>query len=53
MNTALLPGKIEHWPLARLKPYASHAKTHDANQVAKIAASMAEFGRAVPVPVAG
>jgi ParB-like chromosome segregation protein Spo0J len=52
MNAALLPGRIEHWPLARLKPYARNAKTHNADQVAKIAASMAEFGWTVPVLVA-
>ena len=39
MNLPLPPGRIEHWPLARLKPYARNAKTHDADQVAKIAAS--------------
>ena len=48
----MLPGRIEHWPLARLKPYARNAKTHDADQVAKIAASMAEFGWTVPCLVA-
>ena len=48
MTAPLLPGRIEHWPLARLRPYARNAKTHDANQVAKIAASMAEFGWTVP-----
>ena len=52
MNAPLLPGSIEHWPLARLKPYARNAKTHDTDQVAKIAASMAEFGWTVPVLVA-
>jgi ParB-like chromosome segregation protein Spo0J len=52
MNAPLLPGRIEHWPLVRLKPYARNAKTHDADQVAKIAASMAEFGWTVPVLVA-
>ena len=52
MNAPLLPGRIEHWPLARLRPYACNAKTHDADQVAKIAASMAEFGWTVPVLVA-
>ncbi|WP_375568430.1 ParB N-terminal domain-containing protein [Seohaeicola saemankumensis] len=52
MNAPLLPGRIERWPLARLKPYARNAKTHDANQVAKIAASMAEFGWTVPCLVA-
>ena len=46
------PGQIEHWPLARLKPYVRNAKTHDADQVAKIAASMAEFGWTVPCLVA-
>ena len=39
MNVPLLPGRIEHWPLARLKPYARNAKTHDADQVARVAAS--------------
>jgi ParB-like chromosome segregation protein Spo0J len=48
MNAPLLPGQIEHWPLARLKPYARNAKTHDAEQVAKIAASMVEFGWTMP-----
>jgi DNA modification methylase len=43
MNAPLLPGRIEHWTLARLRPYARNAKTHDADQVAKIAASMAVF----------
>jgi len=52
MNAPLLPGRIEHWPLVRLKPYARNAKTHDTDQVAKIAASMAEFGWTVPVLVA-
>ena len=52
MNAPLLPGRIEHWSIARLKPYARNAKTHDADQVAKIAASMAEFGWTVPVLVA-
>ena len=52
MNAPPLPGRIEHWPLARLKPYARNAKTHDADQVAKIAASMAEFGWTVLVTAA-
>ena len=44
MTAPLLPGQIEHWPLDKLKPYARNAKTHDTDQVARIAASMAEFG---------
>ena len=47
-----LHGHIERWPIARLKPYARNANTHDADQVAKIAASMVEFGWTVPVLVA-
>ena len=52
MNAPILPGRIEHWPIDRLRPYARNAKTHDADQVAKIAACMAEFGWTVPVLVA-
>ena len=52
MNAPIVPQRIEYWPLARLKPYARNAKTHDPDQVAKIAASMAEFGWTVPVLVA-
>ena len=52
MNAPLLSGRIDHWPLARLRPYARNAKTHDADQVARIAASMAEFGWTVPCLVA-
>ncbi len=52
MNAPLLPSQIEYLPLARLKPYARDAKTHDADQVARIAASMAKFGWTVAVQVA-
>ena len=52
MNAPLLPERIEHWPLDRLRPYARNAKIHDADQVAKIAASMAKFGWTVPCMVA-
>jgi len=43
------PERIEQWPLQRLKPYARNAKSHGADQVAKIAGSMAQFGWTVPV----
>ena len=52
MTLSFAPERIEHWPLARLQPYARNAKTHGADQVAKIAASMAEFGWTVPCLVA-
>jgi len=52
MTLSFAPERIEQWPLARLQPYARNAKTHGADQVAKIAASMAEFGWTVPCLVA-
>ncbi|GAB5501326.1 MAG: DNA modification methylase [Pseudohongiellaceae bacterium] len=47
--TAQLPDQIQHWPLKKLKPYQANARTHSAEQVAQIAASMAEFGWTNPV----
>ena len=52
MTLGFAPEKIEHWPLSRLQPYARNAKTHSPEQVARIAASMAEFGWTQPVLVA-
>ncbi|MDO5703452.1 MAG: site-specific DNA-methyltransferase [Paracoccus sp. (in: a-proteobacteria)] len=52
MTLSFAPERIEMWPLARLQPYAKNAKVHGADQVAKIAASMAEFGWTVPCLVA-
>ena len=52
MTLSFAPEAIEMWPLARLQPYAKNAKAHGADQVAKIAASMAEFGWTVPCLVA-
>lgn len=44
-----LPDAVEHLPLGRLIPYARNARTHDDDQIAKIAASIVEFGWVVPV----
>ena len=52
MTLSFAPDAIEQWPLDRLKPYANNAKMHGTDQVAKIAASMAEFGWTVPCLVA-
>ena len=41
--------RIEHWPIARLVPYAKNARTHSDAQVIQIAASIAEFGFTNPV----
>src|SRR5690554_6460729 len=52
MTLSFAPDAIETWPLSRLQPYAKNAKAHGPDQVAKIAASMAEFGWTVPCLVA-
>ncbi len=52
MTLGFAPETIESWPLERLRPYAQNAKTHGPDQVARIAASIAEFGWTVPVLVA-
>ena len=43
--------RIELWPLDRLIPYARNARTHSEEQVAQIAASIAEFGFNAPILV--
>jgi hypothetical protein len=48
MTLAFAPERIEHWPLARLRPYAKNAKMRGPDQVTKLAARMAEFGWTVP-----
>ena len=47
-----LPEPIEQWPIARLVPYARNARIHAEDQVAKIAASLVEYGWTAPVLVA-
>lgn len=48
-----LPKTVEHWPVDRLVPYERNARTHDDAQIAKIAASIAEFGFTNPILVDG
>ncbi len=43
--------QIEQWPVERLIPYARNARTHTDEQVAQIAASIAEFGWTNPLLV--
>jgi hypothetical protein len=52
MDLVFAPSPIETWPLDRLRPYARNANIHGTDQVAKIAASMANFGWTVPCLVA-
>lgn len=42
---------IEHLPAATLRPYARNARTHSPKQIAKIAASIDEFGFNNPVMI--
>jgi|ERR1017187_4074114 DNA modification methylase len=43
--------QIEHWPIARLIPRITNPRTHSAEQVAQVAASMREFGWTNPILV--
>jgi DNA modification methylase len=43
--------KVERWPIERLIPYARNARTHSAEQVDQIAASIREWGWTNPVLV--
>jgi hypothetical protein len=45
--------KIETRPIAKLIPYAQNARTHSDEQIAQIAASIAEFGFVNPVLIGG
>ena len=47
-----MPDKLERWPIERLVPYEKNARTHSAEQVAQIAASIQEFGFTNPILVA-
>lgn len=44
--------QVETWPIGRLKPYGRNARTHSAEQVEQIAASMDQWGWTVPILVA-
>jgi ParB family chromosome partitioning protein len=48
-----LAQKIELWPLSRLQPYASNARTHDDDQISKIAKSIVSYGFNAPILVDG
>jgi DNA modification methylase len=49
MRAELNDLQIQKWPVDRLLPYARNARTHTDEQVAQIAASIAEFGWANPI----
>jgi len=47
--TPAMSSRIEHWPTAKLVPYARNARTHSEAQIAQIAASIVEFGFTNPI----
>ena len=49
--TPAMARRIEIWPTDRLVPYARNARTHSAEQIAQIAASILEFGFTNPILV--
>ena len=49
MTASWFADKIEQWPTAKLLPYARNARSHSDEQVAQIAASIAEFGFTNPI----
>lgn len=49
MTASWFADKIEQWPTVKLVPYARNARTHSDEQVAQIAASIAEFGFTNPI----
>ena len=58
MSTALLPSRLhaftdrsELWPIDRLRQARHNPRTHSADQIQRIAASMAEFGWTNPILV--
>ena len=43
--------QVEQWPVDRLIPFARNSRTHSDEQVAQVAASIAEFGFVNPILV--
>ena len=50
-NAMKMAEQIELWPVEKLKPYSRNPRTHTPEQVAKIAASISEFGFTNPILV--
>jgi ParB-like chromosome segregation protein Spo0J len=45
--------RVEIWPIEKLRPYEKNARTHSAEQISQIAASIVEFGFTSPILVDG
>jgi ParB-like chromosome segregation protein Spo0J len=51
INEPAMARRIELWQTERLRPYERNARTHSAEQISQIAASIAEFGFNAPILV--
>jgi len=51
MSTNFIVNQIDQWAIDRLVPFERNARTHSPEQVAQVAASIAEFGFVNPVLV--
>jgi DNA modification methylase len=51
LHTLMMADRIEIWPTDKLVPYDKNPRTHSAEQVSQIAASIAEFGFLNPILV--
>lgn len=47
----VLPKRFEHWHVDRLRPYDKNPRTHSPEQIAKLVASLREFGFTNPILV--
>jgi DNA modification methylase len=47
-----MPRSVEMWPVEKLRPYHKNPRSHSAEQVTKIAASLLQFGWTNPILVA-
>ena len=50
-NVVTMASRIEIWPVDRLVRYERNVRTHSGDQIAKIAASITEFGFVAPILV--
>jgi len=50
-SSVRLPGRLQFWSLARLKPYARNPRTHSPQQINRITASILEYGFTNPILV--
>jgi len=48
-----VPDGVQRWPISKLRGYDRNARTHSAEQVAQIVASIQEFGFTNPLLIAG